>query len=100
MPTKREMAEAIVTAYNVTAREFTIPGTTIGVTVTRAPELRGDDVWVWLAITVGGVPIPVSNPFIFVNPPLRRGDDTVDRPLLAFVEMVIDTIKQAVQWRQ
>jgi hypothetical protein len=100
MPTPIEKAQAIVAAYDpAQAREFSIPGTNLAVSLQRAPQIVDGNLVLWLDVTRSGVRVPVSNPFVFVNPPLRRGGDAVDRPLLAFLQMVRDAVVEAA-WRR
>jgi hypothetical protein len=100
MPTPLEKAQAIVAAYDpAQAREWSIPGTDLTVQLQQPPALVDGAVVLWLNVTRSGVRVPVSNPFVFVNPPLRRGADAVDRPLLAFLQMVRDAVVEAA-WRR
>ena len=99
MATPLERVQAIVAAYRDTARQFTIPGTTLAVSLAKPPELVDGNLLLWLNVTRDGVPLGVNNPFIFVNPPLRRSEDAVDRPLLAMVQMIAQTVREVAQWR-
>jgi hypothetical protein len=99
MATPLERVQAIVAAYRDTAREFSIPGTALAVSLQKAPQLVDGNLVLWLNVTRDGVPLPVNNPFVFVNPPLRRPGDTDDRPLLALVQMIAQTVREVAQWR-
>ena len=99
MPTPLEKVQAIIAAYRETSREFDIPGTNLAVSLQKAPELVDGNLVVWLDVTRDGVAVPMPNPFVFVNPPLRRGEDTVDRPLLAMVRMICESVIWAARCR-
>lgn len=95
-----DRAATLAAAYDARLmRDLTVPGTGLTVRLERAPQVIDGRLWLWLAVTRDGVRLPVSNPFIVVNPPLRRGGDTEDRPLAALVRVVEDAARRAA-WRR
>lgn len=98
----RAKAAVLVTAAEklpVAQRTFTLDGVTI--TIESGPILRemangGAALEVTLSATNAGGPLKLSNPFQFVNPPIKGGDG-VENAIAALQQILSDAVRVAKQ---
>lgn len=93
---KAEWHRAVAFALSGAQRTFTRGIWTITI---ADPQRVGNGFQVTVAATRSGVPVPLNNPFVFINPPVcvcNAAGEPVEGVLAAMKEMLAEAIRAAV----